>query len=180
MLMIDEPELAAQLIDFTTCVSAEVFHLLHENGCDIAFPADPVASGNLISQRMYKKWARPALENLKKMLPEYQYFFAHICGGSGERVASLRDIGIHAFSCDWAVDLDTALNNAEGKMAIFGNMNPAGVLLAGKPDEVYAEATDRIRTAAGRPFILAPGCDMGADTPLENVKMLLKACKDSV
>ena len=178
MLMLDEPELVEQLIDFTTHVSAEVFHLLHENGCDIAFPADPVASGNLISQEMYKEWALPALENLKKMLPEYKYFFAHICGASGERVAALRDIGVRAFSCDWAVDLDTALNNAEGKMAIFGNINPAGVLLAGKPEEVYAEATERIKIAAGRPYILATGCDMGADTPLENVKMLLKACKD--
>lgn len=178
MLMIDEPELVEQLIDFTTHVSAEVFHLLHENGCDIAFPADPVASGNLISQDMYEEWALPALKNLKNMLPEYKYFFAHICGASGERVCALRDIGVRAFSCDWAVDLETALNNAGGKMAIFGNVNPAGVLLAGKPEEVYEEATERIKIAAGRPYILAPGCDMGADTPLENVKMLLKACKD--
>ncbi len=178
MIMMDDEELAQQLIDFTTNVSAEVFHLLHENGCDIAFPADPVASGNLISQDMYEEWALPALENLKKMLPEYKYFFAHICGASGERVCALRDIGVRAFSCDWSVDLDTALNNADGKMVIFGNLNPAGVLLSGSSDEVYTEARERIRTSAGRPYILAPGCDMGADTPLENVKMMLKACKD--
>ena len=178
MLMLDEPELVEQLIDFTTHVSAEVFHLLHENGCDVAFPADPVASGNLISQDMYEEWALPALKKLKEMIPEYKYFFAHICGASGARVPALRDAGVRAFSCDWSVDLDTALNNAEGKMAIFGNINPAGVLLAGKADEVYAEATGRIQTAKGRPYILATGCDMGADTPLENVQMLLKACKD--
>ena len=178
MLMLDEPELVTQLIDFTTHVSAEVFHLLHENGCDIAFPADPVASGNLISQAMYEEWALPALENLKQMLPEYKYFFAHICGASGARVSALRDAGVRAFSCDWSVDLETALCDADGKMAIFGNINPAGVLLSGTADEVYAEATGRIQTAKGRPYILATGCDMGADTPLENVKMLLKACKD--
>ena len=72
MLMIDEPELAKQLIDFTTCVSAETFHLLHENGCDIAMPADPVASGNLISQNTYEEWALPALKKLKEMIPEYR------------------------------------------------------------------------------------------------------------
>ena len=178
MLMMDEPELVEQLLDFTTHVSAEMFHLLHENGCDIAFPADPVASGNLISQDMYEEWALPALKNLKQMLPEYKYFFAHICGASGARVRSLKEAGIKAFSCDYSVDLDTALNDAEGSPAIFGNINPAGALLSGTAEEVYAEACERIRVAAGRPFILAPGCDMGAATPLENVKMLLKACKD--
>lgn len=178
MLMMDDEELAQQLIDFTTSVSAEVFRLLHENGCDIAFPADPVASGNLISQGMYEEWALPALKKLKDMLPEYRYFFSHICGASGARVSSLRGIGVRAFSCDYAVDLDAALQAADGKMALFGNLNPAGALLSGSADAVYAEACERIRIAAGRPYILAPGCDMGADTPLENIEMMAKACRD--
>ncbi len=178
MLIADEPELVEQLMDFTTEVSAEMFRLLCENGCDIAMPADPVASGNLISQGMYEEWALPALVNLKNKLPEYKYFTAHVCGASGARVKCLRDAGIQAFSCDYLVDLDTALTDADGKMAIMGNLNPAGVLLSGTPDEVYAEACERIRTANGRPFILAPGCDMGSATPYENVKMFIKACKD--
>ena len=179
MLMMDDEELAEQLIDFTTHVSAEVFHLLYENGCDIAFPADPVASGNLLSQSMYETWALPALKNLKGMLSEYRYFFAHICGASGARVSSLCDIGVQAFSCDYSVDLNEALTVADGKMTLFGNINPAGALLSGTAKEVYAEACERIRIAADRPYILAPGCDMGADTPSENIMTLLKACKDS-
>ena len=178
MMMMDDEELAEQLIDFTTHVSAEVFHLLHEKGCDIAFPADPVASGNLLSQSMYETWALPALKKLKDMLPEYKYFFAHICGASGARVASLKEAGVRAFSCDYAVEFDPALAAADGKMAIFGNINPAGNLLSGSAEDVYAEACERIRIAAGRPFILAPGCDMGADTPLENILMLPRACRD--
>ena len=63
-------------------------------------------------------------------------------------------------------------------MVIMGNINPAGALLTGTAEEVYAEACERIRTAKGRGQIIAPGCDMGAATPLENVRMLLKACKD--
>ncbi|MBO4355492.1 MAG: methyltransferase, partial [Clostridia bacterium] len=47
------------------------------------------------------------------------------------------------------------------------------------PEEVYAEAVSRIKTANGRPYILAPGCDMASSTPLENVRMLLKASKDA-
>lgn len=61
----------------------------------------------------------------------------------------------------------------------MGNVNPAGVLLSGMPDKVYAEACERIRTADGRGLILAPGCDMGAATPALNVKMLGRACRES-
>ena len=178
MLMIDEPEVVEELIDFTTCVSAEMFKLLHENGCDIAMPAEPVASGSLISQGMFEEWVIPALKKLKEKLPEYKYFFTHVCGASGTRVEALRNADVRAFSCDYLVDLDTALINANNKMTMMGNINPAGNLLTGKKEEIYTEACERIKTAKARSLILAPGCDMGAATPLENVKMLIKACKD--
>ncbi len=178
MLMIDDPDLVEQLLDFTTCVSAEMFTLLHEAGCDIAMPAEPVASGSLISQNMFEEWVVPALSNLKARLSDYRYFFTHVCGASGPRVKALRDAGVMAFSGDYLVDLDTALTDADGRLVMMGNINPAGTLLTGTPDEIYQEACERIRTAAGRGHILAPGCDMGAATPLENVKMLSKACKD--
>ena len=178
MLMLDEPELTEQLMDFTTAVSAEMFKLLLENGCDIAMPAEPVASGSLISQAMFEEWALPALVNLKAELKDYKHFFTHVCGASPQRVKSLRDAGAEAFSCDYLVDLGNALNDADGKIVIMGNINPAGKLLSGTPEEVYEEACGRIRTANGRSVIIAPGCDMGADTPLENIKMLKKACED--
>ncbi len=178
MLMVDDPDLVDELIDFTTALSAEMFHLLHENGCDIALPAEPVASGSMISQGMFEDIAAPALKNLKALLPEYKYFFTHVCGASGARVKVLRDIGVAAFSGDYLVDLDTALKDADGRLVMMGNINPAGLLLTGTPDEIYAEACERIKTAAGRGHILAPGCDMSSDTPFENIKMLSKACKD--
>ena len=179
MMLMDDPDLAEELIDITTCVSTEMFKLLLENGCDIAMPAEPVASGSLISQKMFDRWVVPALKNLKANLKDYPHFFTHVCGASGSRVKSLRDAGVEAFSGDYLVDLDAALSDAEGKLVMMGNINPAGVLLTGTPEEVYAEACERIKAAAGRGHILAPGCDMGAATPLENVKMLGKACKDT-
>jgi MtaA/CmuA family methyltransferase len=179
MLIMDDPDLVEQLMDFTTAVSAEMFKLLLECGCDIAMPAEPVASGSLISQKMFDAWVIPALKNLKDELKDYKYFFTHVCGASGSRVKSLRDAGVLAFSGDYLVDLEQALTDADGRLTMMGNINPAGVLLTGTPEEGYAEACERIKAAAGRGHILAPGCDMGAATPIENVKMLGKACKDT-
>ena len=178
VLLLDEPELCEQLIDYTTAVSAEMFHLLHENGCDIALPAEPVASGSMISPDMFEEFAVPALKNLKKELSEYKYFFTHVCGESVTRVPGLIEAGTQAFSGDYLVDLDEALTNAGGKLVMMGNMNPAGVIATGTPEQTYEEACERIRTAAGRGLILAPGCDLSATAPMENVKMVVKACKD--
>ena len=178
MLMLEEPEIVHELLDFTVCVSAEMFTLLHENGCDIAFPAEPVGSGSLISQEMFEEWVIPSLKKLKEKLPFYKYFYAHVCGASGNRVAALRECGVNVFSVDYLVDFDKAVEAAGEKMVMMGNINPAGTLLTGTPSEVYKEACERIKIANGHSHILAPGCDLGADTPLENVKMLSKACKD--
>ena len=177
-LLLDDPDLAQQLIDYTTCISTEMYKLLHEAGCDIAVVAEPVASGSMISQDMFEEWVVPGIKNLKKNLSEYKYFCMHICGNAGARVAALRDCGINYYSVDYQVDMNQALTDADGRMVMLGNVNPAGVLLTGTPEEVYAEACGVIRTARGRGHILAPGCDIGGATTMENAKMLVKACKD--
>ncbi|MBQ3963944.1 MAG: hypothetical protein II682_00760, partial [Firmicutes bacterium] len=173
-----KPDLMKQLMDFTTAASTEMFRMLHEAGADIALPAEPVSSGSMISPKMFKKWAAPAIQTLKNNLPEYKYFFTHVCGDSGNRMPILREIGVNAFSGDYMVDLDQALADGEGTTIMMGNINPAGVLMTGTPAAIYEEACDRIRIADGRGHILATGCDMAAETPFDNVMMLSKACKD--
>lgn len=178
MLMLDEPELVNELLDFTVCVSAEMLTLLHENGCDIAFIAEPVGSGSLISKEMFEEWVIPSLKKLKEKLSCYKYFFTHVCGASGNRVEALCGCGVDVFSVDYLVDLDNAMETACDKMTMMGNINPAGVLLTGTAEEVYQEACERLKVAQEYAFILAPGCDLSADAPLENVMMLSAACKD--
>ena len=178
MLLVDEPELCEQLIDFTTQVCIEMFKLLHENGCDIALPAEPLGSGSMISESMFEEYAAPALKNVREALPEYKYFFTHVCGASGNRVPGLIDAGVQVFSCDYLVDLETAFKDADGKLMFMGNINPAGAILSGTPDQVYEEACTAIRISGGKGLILATGCDLASDAPIENVTALVRASKD--
>jgi len=178
MLLIDEPELCEQLIDFTTDVCIEMFRLLHENGCDIALPAEPVGSGSMVSTAMFEEFAVPALKKVREALPEYKYFFTHVCGASGNRVPGLIDAGVQVFSCDYMVDLEEAYKAADGKLMFMGNVNPAGAILSGTPEQVYEEACKAIRISGGKGLILATGCDLASDAPLENVKALARASKD--
>jgi len=177
-LMRKKPDLFVQLMDYATAFCIEVYHLLAEKGCSCTFIAEPVASGTMISPQMYEEWALPALVKVKENLPEYKYFFAHICGASQARVVPLRDAGFHAFSCDYLVDEAQFFADADKKIVMFGNLEPAGKLLMGTADEVYEEACEHIRIANGTGYIIAPGCDLGAASPFENVAAMGRACKD--
>ena len=122
-----------------------MFTLLHENGCDIAFPAEPVGSGSLISQEMFEEWVIPSLKKLKKNSPFISIFYAHSLGASGNRVAALRECGSERIFGRYLVDFDKAVEAAGEKMVMMGNINPAGTLLTGTPSEVYKEACERIK-----------------------------------
>lgn len=178
IMMRKKPELVEQLLDFTTELCTEIYHILGENGCSIAFIAEPVAAGDMISPKDFDKWVRPGIEKVKANLTEYRYVIQHICGASANRCTTLVDMGIDCFSGDYLNDLDQVLTDADSKMVFMGNMNPAGNLLIGSADETYAEACELIKIAAGRPYILAPGCDLGAATPYDNVMAMSRACKD--
>jgi uroporphyrinogen decarboxylase len=172
-------ELAIKLLDIGTEICINVLQLLRERGADIAFIAEPCSSGTMISPKMFKDWVIPRLKQVMDAT-DFKYYICHVCGGSGKRVKPLMEAGFNAFSCDYAVDLDQALIDADGKMVIYGNINPAGAMLFDEPEDVYKEAEERIKTAAGRGYIMAPGCDMVCDAPFENVMAMPKACKELV
>ena len=177
-LMKKKPDLLRQLMDYCVEFCTEVYRLLGEKGCSCTFVAEPVASGTMISPQMYEEWALPALVKVKENLPDYKYFFAHICGASQARVIPLRDAGFHAFSCDYLVDEAQFLADADNGLVMFGNLEPAGKLLMGSADDVYKEACEHIEVSKGLNYIIAPGCDLSCNSPFENVAAIGKACKD--
>lgn len=177
MDLIRNKEAAAELLDFGTEICVQVLSMLREKGADIAFIAEPCSSGTMISPKMFKSLVIPKLTEVKERT-DFKYYICHVCGGSGKRVTPLMEAGFNAFSCDYAVDLDQALIDADGKMVIYGNINPAGSMLFDEPEDVYKEAEERIKTAAGRGYIMAPGCDMVCDAPFDNVMAMPKACKE--
>lgn len=177
MLLVKDKEKAAQLLDLGTAICIEVLNQLRARGADITFIAEPCSSGTMISPKMFKSIVLPRLLEVKEAT-DYTYYMVHICGGSGKRVAPLAEAGFNAFSCDYAVDLAQALEDADGKMVIFGNINPAGALLFEGPDEVYNEVKANIDIAKGKGYIVAPGCDLGCDSEFENVLALSRAAKE--
>ena len=76
-------------------------------------------------------------------------------------------------------DIATALEQAGGKLTMVGNFNPNEALRLGTPEDVYALAYANAEIAGlNGGYIMMPGCDLAATTPVENIKAMVRASKD--
>ena len=103
----------------------------------------------------------------------------HICGKTDHLVKPVADHHIAVFSVD-SIDMVQAQKDSDKRTALFGNLNPANVLAAKSADEVYEisrQLCSQMKSYGG--FILAPGCDLAPNIPLENLQAMAKAASES-
>lgn len=175
LLLFDEDDDIEPLNEYAIALSIEYAKLFIEAGVDIICLGDPVASGDLISQKMFEQWALPMEKAAFDALDGAEFRMLHICGNTLVRLESLKKLPIQGFSLD-SVDLKTAMEIAYGSYAIFGNASPFAIVQSKTPEEIseYAKGLCAIAGKKGG-FVLMPGCDTTPGTPLENLVALLKA-----
>ena len=172
----DEEELVKEVLEFAEEV---VYHLtldFLEAGGDLVYIAEPVSSGDLISEEYFEKYSLPYLKHLNDRLAKTcPYMLLHICGKTMERISALKDSGIAIFSVD-SLNLEEALRLAERKITIMGTLSPVRVLEKESAGEIYNKSRDLVKTAGlTGGFILAPGCDLTPDTPYEHIEAMVRA-----
>lgn len=148
-------------------------------GGNLVYIAEPVSSGDLISEEYFERFSLPMLKRLyERLKPDCPYMLLHICGNTMERIPALKDSGISVFSMD-SLDLEKAFALADGKIALMGNLSPVRILENITADEVYEKAKE-LCDIAGRKggFILAPGCDLTPKTDYSNIHAMVQAAKE--
>lgn len=132
---------------------------------------DPMASGDLISPKQFEAFALPYLTWLVDRMKQHQRpQYIHICGNTRPLWSLLADTGIDAISLDQKVALQEAKEAVGDRVILIGNIDPVAVIRDGNPQEIKAAITQAYQAAGDSPkgFILAPGCSVPYDTPLEN------------
>ena len=155
------------LLEYATDCCAEIANMYCENGCDLIQTCDPCSSGDMISPKMYEQHVVPTLEGLTSQLKNCETFLLHICGKAGMRLPHVKALGIDGFSVDSPVDLKESLEAAGKELTMVGNFNPNELLCMGTSEAVYAAA-----------YVMMPGCDLAARTPLENILAMVRASSD--
>ncbi len=137
-------------------------------GADMVGVGDSAAS--LIAPKMYAELVLPLEQKLIAAVHEAGAAAKlHVCGNITNIVQHMAQSGTDIIDVDWMVPLKMARELAGPEVTLCGNLNPAGVLFDGTPQEV-ADAARQCLIDAPEKFILMPGCEVPPATPEENIR----------
>ncbi|PKL58530.1 MAG: hypothetical protein CVV34_01810, partial [Methanomicrobiales archaeon HGW-Methanomicrobiales-5] len=137
--------------------------------------ADATASGDLISPRMFKKFAVPWLKSFHDRIEALGCGrFLHICGDTTKSLDFMPDSGAQCIALDMKVDLAVAKEKIGDRMCIGGNTPPVFVLNNGTAEDCRKSALECIgKAAANGGYVLLPGCDIPPSVTVENIDAYL-------
>jgi uroporphyrinogen decarboxylase len=96
--------------------------------------------------------------------------------GGGQWLQSIANTGCDALGLDWTVDLATAFDTVNGKVALQGNIDPS--VLLSTPIAVRDETQRILNEAGNKPgFIVNLGHGIDRKTPIDNVNAMMQAIK---
>ena len=103
----------------------------------------------------------------------------HICGNSMPIIENMIASQPHMISVDNRVDLAEAKAKVEPFMPIVGNVDTVDAMVLGTPAEVKASVKESIRKGydAQHGYVLATGCDLNVNVPLENMDAFMAAAR---
>jgi uroporphyrinogen decarboxylase len=161
------------LLDF--CV--ELLKICSEDiidlGTGIGSLAEPTASKDMISRKVFEELALPYL---KKVCDWYasknQLITLHICGDIADRLDLMPETGANILSLDYKVSMKTAAETLGGKMVIAGNADPVDVIMTGSEETVRSAYMKILEEVEGVPYVLMAGCAIPSKTPLANLKVM--------
>lgn len=179
MDLVRNPEFVYDILKPSTESSKRFAVATVEHGTDIVVVADPIASSTVISPKTFDQFALSPIKEVLKAISEVGGIPSlHICGKTSPILERMVDAGARIIELDYQVDLAFAKNKVGKKVCIEGNVDPVGVLLNGKPNDVKREARECIKKAAeGGGFILSSGCEVPLNAPFENIKAMVSAAK---
>ena len=184
--------LAHSIIDFTADLYLYFMAGYRAAGVDLLWMAEPTASGDMISLRIFEEFALPALQKVYDAIAR-DYRTAptaagtggrvltglHICGNTQDRLHRIPTAGLDILSVDYKVSLKNARAILEDRIILAGNVNPVDICYE-SPHLVAEESLRCIADAQGGAFLLMPGCDVPPATPMANIQAMANAASGSL
>ncbi|MGA2072439.1 MAG: uroporphyrinogen decarboxylase family protein [Terriglobia bacterium] len=177
MELASEPDNPAIRELFEICFESHlaVHRALVKAGAHLTSLGDSLAGPDVISPKMFDRFARPYEERLvKTLVAEGIFTVVHICGDTTKILPFLAQYDFCGFELDYKTEAAVAKNTVGARHVLFGNIDPSGVLARGSPQEVRA-ATRQLMSIwkPGGLFVLNAGCAIPPTTPPENIHALI-------
>ncbi len=173
----DDPPFVRSLMERCLEYSRAYAIALGAAGADMLSGGDSPAG--LIGPRAYREVAWPFEQRL---IAEIQAatrkpVSLHICGNSRPILEDMVKSGADVLELDHQVDLAEACRLAGPNLALWGNLDPVGLLAQGSPGEVRVaarRAVETVRSCGHARFVLSSGCTLAVETPCANLDALFR------
>ncbi len=151
-----------------------------EAGADMLSGGDSPAG--LIGPELYRELALPFEKRLISGLKSAtgKPVSLHICGDSTPILEDMAGSGADVLEIDHKVDIILACRIVGPDVALWGNLDPVGLLARSTPDQVERAACyliEAVRSSGHRRFVLSSGCTLALETPAENLEAMFRIAR---
>jgi [methyl-Co(III) methanol-specific corrinoid protein]:coenzyme M methyltransferase len=168
-----EPTLFRGLLEKVSDITANYGNLLIENGADALSMGDPIASGNLISPKVFKEFLIPIYRKLSEEIKGR--VILHICGDTNQILDLMSETRFCGFSFEGPVVPVKKVKEIIGdRMALFGDIPTVNVLMNGTVDDVKSAV---IKAIEGGVDSVAPACAFPLQTPIANQRTIAETVR---
>lgn len=170
------PDLADQLLALSTAVGIKFIKACAAAG-GVPAIVDPVATGSVLSEEMFRRFALPGLQAQVQAIHDLGLpALVHVCGKTHKLLEALADTGADILSLD-VVSLAEATARIGDRVCLMGNVAPAQSMLEGTPESIEADCLQCLREAGHSPkgYILSSGCEVPLHAPIANVQAMMNA-----
>ncbi len=176
--MFDQPQFLTDLLAYTGRVAHRMADLYIEAGADVIAVVDPLVSQ--ISTKHFHNLLQSGLTDLFSHIQRQKTASAFfVCGDATRLIEAMCQTGPNSIFVDENVHISTAKPITDRyHIALGGNIPLTTVMLLGSQPDNMKFVVDFLDRINHDNLILAPGCDMPYDTPVENVIGIVEAVRD--
>jgi uroporphyrinogen decarboxylase len=169
-----DDELVHVLLDYCTGIDCQFLKLMAKTGCHMLSQGDSPAGPDVLSPRLYAKYALPYEKRVADCSHELGLpYLLHICGKTDRILTQMTEIGAEALEIDYKTNVQMAHDTFKDSITFVGNIDPSEVIARGTPELVTKKTEELLGVFADTPrFILNAGCAIPADTTPANIRAL--------
>jgi uroporphyrinogen decarboxylase len=171
-------EFAHKLLRYSTDVTIPFLDEAIKRG-GVPVLCEPVGTGSVLSGKAFAELVEPYVKELNEYVASKGLpVLNHICGNSKPVLDPWLRTTPTVISVD-RVDIGEYSQLVGDKVGLMGNVNPGKTMFMGTPEDVDNEVKEVMEKAGKNPcgFVLASGCEIGIETPPENIFAMMDAAR---
>ena len=181
--MDESPEVLESVLDMITSVMVDFARATLEAGADGIFIATQHSTHTSVTDDQYKRFVYPFDSKLiSKLRAKTKFMVMHLHAKEEDEKIRFDKIantpGLDALNWeDQSADLTLSEGKKRSRKTVMGGIDHNGIFRTGTPDEAEEQVLQAVREAGLKQLVIAPGCVITVDTPMENIQAVVDSIK---